>query len=297
MVNMTGPADEPQWRPLAGIDPLPFKDARLQAHHALQWLARVARAHIPPQADDGHTCLHWDSGLDAFMTQAFAGGARLGLHIPTLTLALHGDRGAGAAQTLTLDGHTDAQVYQWLHQQFDAHGLDASMLDAPAPYEIPMHAIGNGSAYDVRAAAGELANLAAWYANAAVLIEDVRMQAARRCLAVSAPCCWPHHFDLAILTMVPADRSAEVGLIGVGLSPGDEYYEEPYFYVSIYPDPSQSALPSLPTIGGWHTHDFTAAVATAHDILAAQHPAIETSNFLRDAVAASLSLLGQSAQD
>ncbi len=294
---MAGPGDEPHWRPLAGAEPLRLKDARLQAHHALQWLARVARAHIPPRADDGHTCLHWDSGLDAFMTQAFAGGTRLALQIPTLTLALHSDEGAAGAQTLALEGQADAQVYQWLHKQFEARGLDPSMLDAPAPYEIPMHAIGEGSAYDARAAAGELANLAAWYANAAALIEDVRRQIARQHLAVSALCCWPHHFDLAILTMVPAGQSAEFGLIGVGLSPGDEYYEEPYFYVSVYPDPKAEALPSLPMIGHWHTSDFTAAVATAHDILAAQNPGSETGRFLDRAVAASLGLLGQPPQD
>jgi hypothetical protein len=167
------------------------------------------------------------------------------------------------------------------------------MLDIPAPYEIPMHAIGKGSAYDARAAAGALANLAAWYANAAALLEAVRAQIAAESLASSPLCCWPHHFDLAALTMLPAGRSAELGLVGVGLSPGDEYYEEPYLYVSVYPEPDPAALPALPVIGRWHTRDFTAAVATTSMILSAKDPAIEMGEFLRDAVAASVAVVRQ----
>ena len=43
------------WMPLRGIDQRRLSEARLQAHHAVQWLARAARAYIPPQPDDEHT--------------------------------------------------------------------------------------------------------------------------------------------------------------------------------------------------------------------------------------------------
>lgn len=296
MVNMASPSDETQWRPIRGTDPFRFKDARLQAHHALQWLARVARAYIPPQPDDGHTCLHWDSELDGFATQTFGGGARLLLQVPTLMLALRSAEETAGAQGLALDGQTDAQVLQWLHKQFEVRGIFSSMLDAPAPYEIPMHAIGRGSAYETRTAADGLANLAAWYANAAALLEKVRGQIATQSLASSPLCCWPHHFDLATLTMLPIGQSAKFGLIGVGLSPGDEYYDEPYFYVSVYPDPNTATLPPLPAIGHWRTADFTAAVATADKIIAAKDPQIATGIFLHGAVEASLRLLGRASR-
>ena len=70
--------------------------------------------------------------------------------------------------------------------------------------------------------------------------------------------------------------------MGVGFSPGDEYYDEPYFYVSTYPAPAVTTLPALP-IGHWHSHDFTAAVVTAVRILdeSDQGAAVET--FLRSA--------------
>jgi len=64
---------------------------------------------------------------------------------------------------------------------------------------------------------------------------------------------------------MPPDMSAPA-------SPGDEYYDEPYFYVSDYPEPDPAALPSLPTLGHWHLRDFVAAVATAHKIVGGQEP-------------------------
>jgi hypothetical protein len=293
---MAGPISEMRWRPLGSIDPLRLKEARLQAHYALQWLARAARAYIPSQPDDSHTCLHWDSALDAFMTQSFANGTRLLLQIPALTLTVQSDEGTGGSQSFALDRRTDAQVREWLGKQLEAQRLAPSALDEPAPYEIPAQAIAQGAAYEAQAEADGLAVLAGWYANAAVLIESLRLRIAGERLAVSAPCCWPHHFDLAILAMLTIGHSAEPGLIGVGLSPGDEYYDEPYYYVSVYPEPRPEALPALPVVGGWHTRDFTAAVASAQKILAAKDPEIETGRFLDEAIGASLGLLSQTSK-
>ena len=45
------------WQQIRAIDPLQLSAARLQAHYAVQWLARTARAFITPQPDDGHTSL------------------------------------------------------------------------------------------------------------------------------------------------------------------------------------------------------------------------------------------------
>jgi hypothetical protein len=84
--------------------------------------------------------------------------------------------------------------------------------------------------------------------------------------------CWPHHFDIAILVGLEEGHAESARSIGIGVSPGDEYYAEPYAYVSPYPRPDVSGLPALPPGGRWHTRDFFAAVATASDILALPNP-------------------------
>ena len=278
------------WVPLRGIDQRRLSEARLQAHYAVQWLARAARAYVPPQPEDGHTNLGWDGALGGFTTHPLKDGAWLSLKITDLTLALHVGEGSTHVQSFSLDGRSDAQARQWLSEQLGARGLDAHALDAPSPYEMPAHAISQGAANGSADLTDALAELAAWFGNATLLLGSIRQMIGRK-LAASPVRCWPHHFDIATLTTVPVRNADATGYVGAGLSPGDEYYDEPYFYVSVYPEPDPAALPSLPTLGHWHLRDFVAAVATAHKIVAAKSQQAETDEFLRAAVDGAIKVL------
>ena len=87
----------------------------------------------------------------------------------------------------------------------------------------------------------------------------------------------------ALDSLISLGSAAPARTVGIGFCAGDEYYDQPYFYVSRYPAPDVAALPALPPVGHWHTHHFTAAVAVADRIVAAsdQRAGIET--FLRAA--------------
>jgi hypothetical protein len=279
------------WRPLRGIDQRRLSVARRQAHHAVQWLARAARAYVPPQPDDGHTNLGWDDTFDGFTTHRLKNGIRLSLRISDLTLVLHGDERTPPIQSFSLNGRTDAQARQWLGEELGAHGLDAHALDAPSPYEMPPHAVTQGAAFGVADLADSLLELSAWFANAEYSLVRVQTQMIERKLAASAVRCWPHHFDLATLASFPARDADAIGYVGAGLSPGDGYYDEPYFYVSVYPQPDSAALPRLPKLGHWHTHEFTAAVAPAHKIVAANNQKAAADEFLKAAVDVTIKIL------
>jgi hypothetical protein len=272
------------WIPLRGIDQRRLRDARLQAHYAAQWLARFARAYIPPQLDDSHTNLGWDSVLGGFTTHPLKDGTWLSLKITDLTLALHIGDGRRHVQCFSLDGCRDAQVRRWLGEQLGARGLGAHALDAPSPYELPEHTVSHGAIYGPAGLTDALAELAAWFGNAGLSLGSIQGQIMGRKLAASPVRCWPHHFDLATLITLPARNAGATGYIGVGLSPGDKYYDEPYFYVSVHPEPDPAALPSLPILGHWHLRDFMAAVATSHKITTAKNQQLETYDFLHAAV-------------
>jgi Family of unknown function (DUF5996) len=280
---------EVQWRPLRDVDRRRLSEGRLQAHYAVQWLARVARAYIPPQPDDSHTSLRWDRELDGFMTRPLRDHARLSLHITDLTLALHG--GDGSAQSLSLTGRTDAQARQWLGERLAARGLDPQALDTPSPYEMPAHAIARGAAYDAGGTADALTEIAACFANAEFFLDRIERRMIEHKFSASPVRCWPHHFDLTTLTMLPTPNPDMTGYLGTGISPGDEYYDAPYFYVSIYPEPEPAELPPLPALGHWHTRDFVAAILPAHKILTAKDQPAETGDFLERAIAVALKLL------
>lgn len=273
------------WTRLRSLDLLGLREARLKAHHALQWLAKAARAYVPPQADDSHTNLGWSKALCGFATHPFKNGAWLGLRMTDLTLVFHGGQEEADLRSFPLDGRTDAQAGQWLRGEIAARGLDAAALDARAPYQVPDHAVTHGAPYNLSGIADMLAELAAWFGNAQISLGSIRDGMLACKLAASPVRCWPHHFDLATLIALPAPGGAdESASVGAGLSPGDEYYDEPYFYVSVYPEPDPGMLPTLPMLGHWHDRDFIAAVAPAQKIVVSQDQQAETQDFLRVAI-------------
>jgi hypothetical protein len=265
------------WHPLIGVDEAGLSRARVQAHSAVQWLARAARAYIPVRPNDGHTNLGWSDGLGGFVTHALPDGARLGLKVTDLTLTVLEHASADAVIRLPLDGCSDAQVRAWLGRQMAARGLDPGALDDPSPYEVP--ALANGAVYAAAELANLLGELAVWYSNANTALGASRLDVLERNPEVPPVRAWPHHFDLDTLVTIAPGRTS-----GVGFSPGDDFYNEPYFYVSLYPGPDVAALPPLPAIGHWHATPFTAAIARARRIVEAEDQKREVEAFLHAAV-------------
>jgi hypothetical protein len=271
------------WRPLRGIDPARLAAAREQAHHAVQWLARAARAYSPPRPDDTHTNLGWDDAFGGFIAHPLPDGARLGLRLADLTLALFEAASEVAQDSFALDGRHDPDACNWLSAHAGARNLDPHALDAALPYMLKARA---GDTYTVTALAEPLGELATWFANANAALGAIRRDLAPRGLASPPVCCWPHHFDLDTLVTVAPGRTT-----GVGFAPGDEHYDEPYFYASVYPAPDVATLPTLPAIGHWHAKHFTAAIAPAHRIVATMDPGGEVAAFLRAATDATIAAL------
>src|SRR3954471_20935643 len=137
---------DPEWRANCTRDQARLSEARLQAHYAAQWLARVARGYIPPQFDDGHTNLGWDRAVAGLLAHALPDGTRVALTVADLCLVLLDAAGAKQA-TLSLDGRTDADVRAWLGDRLSAKQLDPAALDAVSPYAMPRHALADGAAY------------------------------------------------------------------------------------------------------------------------------------------------------
>jgi hypothetical protein len=67
------------WHQLHGLDHGLLSKARVQAHVATQWLARVALAYVPARPNDSHTNLGWDDRIGGFVTHALPDGARFAL--------------------------------------------------------------------------------------------------------------------------------------------------------------------------------------------------------------------------
>jgi hypothetical protein len=256
--------------------------ARMQAHYAAQWLARVARAYIKPQPEDRHTNLGWDDVFGGLVTHPLPDGSRLGLRIADLTLAFLDHH----PHSLALDGRAEAEVRTWLGGHIAARNLVVGKLDASSPYALPDHALALGARYSLDDMGDSLKTLTAWYSNAHAALSGVQKRLAATKLKAPPVRCWPHHFDMDCAVDLGRGRS-----MGVGYCPGDEFCDEPYFYTSMWPEPFIPSLPLLPAMAHWHSYKFLAALAPAHKIYAAHDQGAYVQQYLDVAVKAALNAL------
>jgi hypothetical protein len=253
------------WSKLGRTPPAGLVFARGLAHHAAQWPTRAARANLKAVADDSHSAFSWESSHSALLTQglpAKGGEVRVGIRIPRLEMII--TRGANVLDAFQFDGKTDAQGGAWLDAKLRVLGLKLAG-DVQLPYELPPHP--NGDAPHALGRLGrELGELARWFGGSADVLEEFASKL--RGPRASPVTCWPHHFDIATLVKLEEGQPANARSIGIGVSPGDEYYAQPYAYISPWPRFDGEKLPDAPSPGHWHTEGFFGAVATGDAILA-----------------------------
>lgn len=269
------------WSMLRHPEPTTLVAARVLAHRGAQWATRAARANLEPAPDDSHTALTWDPARAALLSAPLKGGTQVGLRIGVLEVIVSSKE---RTEAIALPTNTEAEVADWLDGMLAEQGLKPA-AGVPLPYELPAanfaRAVDEGP---------QLAALAAWFAAGAELLEEVRKKYKR--FKPGPTRCWPHHFDIATLIELEDPKKANARSIGIGLSPGDDYYAQPYFYLSPYPRPDTADLPELPAGGRWHTHEFFGAIVTGVEMLAHTDPRAGLLAVLDAAFAESVKRLG-----
>lgn len=283
-ISIPAPAD---WRPLTGSDPQRLSATRLQLHHAAQLVTIAGRSLLPARADDSQTALEWLPTVRCFAGE-WLGDWRVALRPADLRLHILA-KGAAHPAVLSLLGRTFADAFAWLQAEADERGADGARISRVVPYALGDHPVANGAPF-LLDPPGDFVALDHYYGDAFALLSSLRTA-----LPEASPIrCWPHHFDLATLISLDAAGGEKARTVGAGLSPGDEHYDEPYFYVTPWPYPKDAALPALPPGGRWHTAGWIGAVLTASDLRADGEPgeAGRAAAFSESAVLASLALLG-----
>jgi hypothetical protein len=242
------------WERTGSIDPRALVDARLQLHWLAQAVAGVGRTLHKPRADDSHTSFTWAPALDALVQEPLD-GITCGIRPRDLTLIVIG----ATASKLALHGRTLDDAFAFLESHF------GQMLKRP-DVELPDHMVARGGRFDADMA--HLAELSRYYRDAALVLEDL-----------GPVRCWPHHFDIATLIALGAGRT-----IGVGLSPGDATFPEPYYYVTPWPYPDAARLRAL-KVGRWNTTGWTGAMLTATEFACFDEQEAMVRAFIADALA------------
>ncbi len=250
------------WRLLKNFPLDILQETRLQLHWALQLVAAANNATLPSKNDYSHTSLYLideDILAGGFVdsNQPFA----TAIQISNLTL-LNLDETGRPVNAYELIGSKFSDALTWLTASLGGLGSQDVNLAKPT-YDMPEHPVARDEK-PFEPDLDALAQLSDWYGNAHRLLSKVQED------ENSSPVrCWPHHFDIATLIDLGGGKS-----VGVGLSPGDHSYSEPYWYVSPWPYPQKTRLPEFP-IGHWHTEGFTAGILSSSEALQANDTAAE----------------------
>ena len=159
------------------------------------------------------------------------------------------------------------------------------------PYDLPASVAGI-EVYSTDGLGDALAALSAWFSLADAQLADFAAAQARLLPGPSPVRCWPHHFDIATYVGLGAGDAETARGIGVGMSPGDESYGQPYFYINPWPHLDAASLPELPPPGHWHTQGFVGAIATAEKVLSLSDIETELPTFIAAAFAIGRKKLG-----
>lgn len=274
------------WQPVRPEEATRLTDSRLQLHHAAQFAAAAAISYLPHLPDDSHLSLEWVPALGGLFSRVIPAPTafRIGARPVKLALQIVSEDNRPMAE-YRLHGRTITEARDWVRSQLKVLGADGSQYTLTRHYEIPKHDVTYGESFDASETA-QFEELAKWLANGTALLGSF----ARTAHAAGEVRCWPHHFDISARVEVAPGRT-----IAVGLEPGDVYYDEPYFYVKLDPQPAPSRTWSRPLWGNgrWHTYQWVGAVLCGSRLGGASSQERQIREFLDSGVTACRTLLAQ----
>ena len=251
------------WIELNNFSNAALAEVRKQIHLAAQLPAIAGRCLNPKDPGDNFAALIYDKNNNRLTSQSLGNsGLRAAIGIYDFKLVIINEKGESLT-SFTLDSKTYDDAFKWLAEKVSELGFDPNKLYKNLPYQIPEYPTSKGAPF-TRVNTTYFAQLQNYFFNANIILENI----SKNEKIVSPVRCWPHHFDLALLITIEGNGSLDKSkTIGVGLSPGDESYNEPYFYVSPWPYPeNKEKLPKL-NHGHWHKQGWFGAVLTATEII------------------------------
>ncbi len=274
------------WSHLYPLDLSELAYVREQLHQAVQSVAAVGRHFLEPSKEDENAVLQWipnPKRLAGKWIDTPKGKIRPSISFSEGRIFLI-DEQIKVIDSFEIHGNTFNQLMVWFEEHIGKLGLPVENFNVNLPYELPSYATQKKHAFDLSHLALSDA-FAHYYANSRVILEKLRSTFSE----VGETTVWPHHFDQAISVMLKNSGNPETSsYLGLGMSPGDYYYDQPYFYVNSWPYAEEDQLQAL-KYGKWHTEDWVGAVLTAEEVwdMANQPEAVltfyqDTSNQLKD---------------
>jgi hypothetical protein len=272
------------WIELKNFSSYELENARKQIHQAAQLPAIAGRCLNPEDRGDVYAALSWDKKQSRLTSHPLeASRFRAALSISTFDLVIINKKDESVIH-FNLKSKTYDEAFSWLTENLRQLGFDSNRLNKKLPYQIPEYPTAKGEPFNHTNPAA-FAELQKYYTNAVFILETI----SKKEKDVSQVRCWPHHFDIATLITIEKNSDPEkTKTIGVGLSPGDESYNEPYFYISPWPYPENKDNLPKPNYGHWYNQGWFGGVLTASEIIRQKDKSEQlkiTENFIETGIA------------
>lgn len=236
------------------VQPTGLKPARMLCHDVCQWISKAARANLEAKSDDSHSNLGWDSNNSTLVSQVLNEDLQLQLGYRFNEPALLMLESGNIVDATNVNSRET--VAAWVTERLAGHSLKPV-----ADIQLP-HTLDDPVDYrDFDGLVDEIAVLGDWFSVAHDALAATTATLTDISPGPSPVHCWPHHFDIATLISFDSGDPETARSIGLGMSPGDGSYSEPYLYCSPYP--ILENLPAAPAPLQWHTQGFTSSVCTA----------------------------------
>lgn len=251
--------------PLGRISPETLVTARRLLHIAVQAVGNLGRTYLPAAADYSHISLVWDAELSALVgerviTPSMVLRAALFFDLPAVVML---DDKGHALNRWSLEGMTLPKLESDMRRALDEYGLQSTKFRARSVNPIDLSVLGKDEIFIFTRQRDAVMELAAYYAMSAAVLDEL----SHTLKAGGIPHVWPHHFDYSLLTPLDNGGACDGRSITLGMSPGDQYYDQPYFYATPWPYPKLQSLPAVEPPAHWHKHEWTGVVLTSTDFL------------------------------
>jgi len=251
------------WQQFQEIDKNEIRIVKAQLHHLVQSVAAVGRHMLPEVPEDENAILKWHSADKSLkgMWIDVEGKERVRASLQLQEKLIQIENEAAVISSQNFQRQTFSKLMMWVEGQLGELGFPVDKFSGNLPYEIPAYPTRKGGVFEITNDEA-LLELLKYYHNSSIVLNEL-IPSFETATEIRV---WPHHFDQATSIKLKDSGNAETSTyLGIGFSPGDEHYDEPYFYVNSWPYAEEDDLEPLPH-GNWHTDNWVGAVLLSDEI-------------------------------
>ena len=206
-----------------------YRNARVEAHNALFWMARAAHSFLQPTLDNTHLYLLFDSESVDFRTQIFGDEIQIGLNLAELELYFC-EKKEKVPHSFWLDEKTPAFVEAWYLVELLHRGLDPESFSTSLPFQSNDMVMGDTQDYNASLYKTELLALTTCIMNTIPILEQLTQQLIKNNKIPDVPhkiALEPETFTLFFSGILSSKSNQK---ITAGLSAGDSLRQAPFLF-------------------------------------------------------------------